>query len=217
MRFLAPPGNPEISDLTRFALAGLAGVSLITLFGARWLRSRTRLAGAIARFPQLRRLSALSIIDVALRPRSLFAAIVFGILFQGTVVVSGWIAALALGISVSPFVLGWIHLAVTLAAVLPLTIAGVGLREGTAVALLSINGVPVSEAVALSVVLIALELVLASTGWLMGLPIRKPGGGRHAGVDFHGRRPFPGTGARPETLTAPAEIPFGHAGVGGNP
>ncbi len=62
--------------------------------------------------------------------------------------VSNYLAARALGIDIALPVLVWIVAAVSLINLLPVSVGGLGVREGAYVLLLSQNGVPVSSGLA---------------------------------------------------------------------
>lgn len=65
-------------------------------------------------------------------------------------------AAYAVGLAVSPLTLGWVRSAVMLLVMLPISIAGFGVREGALVAVLAQYGVPGEQAVAFSLLMFAL-------------------------------------------------------------
>lgn len=65
-------------------------------------------------------------------------------------------AAHAVGLGISPLTLGWVRTAVMVLVMLPITIAGFGVREGALVAILAQYGVPGEEAVAFSLLMFAL-------------------------------------------------------------
>jgi len=72
--------------------------------------------------------------------------------------------ALALHLPLSLSVAGWTRTTVALAGMLPLTIGGLGIREGSLIALLHPYGVPAAAAAALGLLLFARELVAAALG-----------------------------------------------------
>jgi hypothetical protein len=65
-------------------------------------------------------------------------------------------AAYAVGLEISPLTLGWVRTAVMVLVMLPITIAGFGVREGALVAVLAQYGIPGEEAVAFSLLMFAL-------------------------------------------------------------
>ena len=72
--------------------------------------------------------------------------------------------ALALHLPLSLAVAGWTRTTVALAAMLPLTIGGLGIREGSLIAVLHPYGVPAAAAAALGLLLFARELAAAAIG-----------------------------------------------------
>lgn len=65
-------------------------------------------------------------------------------------------AAYAVGLDVPPLTLGWVRTAVMVLVMLPITIAGFGVREGALVAVLGQYGVAGEEAVAFSLLMFAI-------------------------------------------------------------
>lgn len=65
-------------------------------------------------------------------------------------------AAFAVGLGVSPLTLGWVRTAVMMLVMLPITIAGFGVREGALVAVLAQYDIPGEQAVAFSLLMFAL-------------------------------------------------------------
>ncbi len=116
------------------------------------------------------------------RPWLLVGALALSLVFQGIVSVSNYLAARALGIDIALPALVWIVAAVSLINLLPVSLGGLGVREGAYVLLLSQNGVPVSSGLALALVVFGIIL-------LQGLA----GGALEAGVS----RPAPVAGQRP--------------------
>lgn len=70
-----------------------------------------------------------------------------------------WLVALALGLDLSFVSTGWLRSSMIFAALLPLSIAGLGVREGTAVALLSAYGIASEEALAFSLLAFAVTVL----------------------------------------------------------
>jgi uncharacterized membrane protein YbhN (UPF0104 family) len=172
---LSPPRDFAIDLNVRLSIPWLAAGSALVLAGvagaigvlrpqaagfARWLTSHLR-------DPSSGRIAVPGV-------RAIVTAVFLGVVFQLGLVLSGWLTALAVGVRVSPIVLGWMHLAIAVAALVPITVAGIGVREGAAIALLSLYGVQTRDAAAISVVLLALELVLAGAGRVLDLVVEEP-------------------------------------------
>lgn len=81
-------------------------------------------------------------------------------------ILSFYLFALSIGINISFINIGWIRSFIVIIAVLPVSFAGLGVREGTLVFLLQPYGVPASDAVALSFLIFARALLLGGIGGL---------------------------------------------------
>ena len=82
-------------------------------------------------------------------------------------VVSIWLLARSVAIDVSLVTLGWIRSAVAIATSLPITISGLGIREGGLILMLEPYGVEGAQAVALSFLMLARGLVVGALGGLV--------------------------------------------------
>lgn len=69
-------------------------------------------------------------------------------------------AALAIGLDLSPLTLGWVRTAVMLLVMLPISIAGFGVREGALVAVLAQYGVAGEQAVAFSLLMFVITTLV---------------------------------------------------------
>ncbi len=98
------------------------------------------------------------------RPRAIGDLVSVGVLYQLALVAATALAAEAIGIDVSPT--AWLAFApaVLIAQVLPLSIGGLGLREGALVLYLGPLGVSDAEAILLGLILYALNLVVSLVG-----------------------------------------------------
>jgi uncharacterized membrane protein YbhN (UPF0104 family) len=83
-----------------------------------------------------------------------------------------WGVASALGLSVSPLALTWILALGTIVGMFPISFAGLGVREATYVGLLSLFGVSAGPALALSLTMFAILIVLGLTGGILDLLAR---------------------------------------------
>ena len=97
-------------------------------------------------------------------PAAVAGVLVTAVAYQLTVVLAAWIATQALGID-----LGWAPVmafipVVAMAQVLPISVNGLGLREGALVLLLQPLGVPTAQAVALGLLLYGMNLVVSLLG-----------------------------------------------------
>jgi uncharacterized membrane protein YbhN (UPF0104 family) len=97
-------------------------------------------------------------------PAAAAGVLVTALAYQMTIIVVAWLAARALGIDV-----GWAPVmafipVVAMAQVLPVSVNGLGLREGALVLLLQPLGVATTEAVALGLLLYGINLVVSLLG-----------------------------------------------------
>lgn len=82
-------------------------------------------------------------------------------------ILSVWLLAQAIGLSVSPITLAWVRSAALLVVIVPVSLAGLGLREGAFVLLLGAHGVGGPEALGLS--LLVYVVTVFAVGLLGGL------------------------------------------------
>jgi glycosyltransferase 2 family protein len=80
---------------------------------------------------------------------------VLGLAFQGCMVAAFWSLSEALGLGLDPGLLAVVLPLVLMAMLMPISIAGFGVREGAFVALLAEAGTPASDAVLLSLLTVA--------------------------------------------------------------
>jgi uncharacterized protein (TIRG00374 family) len=163
--------NPALLDLglaTQAAVAVSVGtlallVAVLVLAGSDRLGSRLEGHDGVRRF-----LHAVHVGLVRFRrnPGLAFEVLVAGFVYQLAVVLAAFLAARALGLDV-----GWTAMmafvpAVAIVQVLPITIGGLGVREGAFVLFLSRSGLGVGtqEAIALGLVLYGLNLLVSLAG-----------------------------------------------------
>lgn len=171
----------------------LAPKSLVLITGVEWRRpgissiGLVLVAGAVAlvivsRTPRVQALwhdglGALS--ELSRSPRRLYPALALAVLSQ-TLIVSLWYT-LARGVNfilpASTFL--WAVPLVSLSAMLPLTIAGLGVREGVWLALLAGSGIPSADILVFSLLYFVCNLLVAIAGGiqfvLSGLTLARPG------------------------------------------
>lgn len=119
-----------------------------------WPRSRSALLAMFAAFSELYRS----------RLRELVPLLATAVAYHLCGLLVYYLFSLALGLDVSPLALGWIRSYVMMAALLPISFAGIGVREGLLTLLLSAYGVAPNEAVALGLLLLLSRLVNALIG-----------------------------------------------------
>jgi len=107
--------------------------------------------------------------SVLQHPYRLAACFLFALVFHGLVIAIQMVLAHGLGFDVP--LSGWIliYAAIALLLLLPISIAGIGLREGGYVGLLAIFGIAATPALSLSLSLFAYTLVGALLGWIAEL------------------------------------------------
>jgi glycosyltransferase 2 family protein len=97
-------------------------------------------------------------------PRVLCRSLLWGLLFQLMLVVNNFILGAALGLQAALVDFGWIMAISSLAVLIPVTIGGVGLREGSFIILLGWLGITSDQALSLSVLTFAVLLLGAGCG-----------------------------------------------------
>lgn len=165
--FTVNRGFLEFRSAARPALA-IAVVTLVLLVGVITIMSSTRLA---ARFDQNAgwRRFAMSI-HIGMNhyrqdPWSAFTVITWGVAYQLALIASVFCAARTLGVDAIGFtaILTFFP-AILIVQVLPISISGLGLREGLFVLFLRPLGVPDGKAVALGILVYLLTLVVSLAG-----------------------------------------------------
>ncbi len=106
--------------------------------------------------------------------RTLFTwVLVLGLAYQATVLSAFWLVAEALGLDLDPGILAVVVPPALLAALLPISLAGFGVREGAFVVLLGEFGVSSADATLLSLLAIAgIAIASAPGGLAIALPLR---------------------------------------------
>ena len=125
----------------------------------RWLRVPSR------KFIEL--LSAWA--SMMSKPKTIVAAVCTGIAHQAVCVWINFTIATGLGIDIGVADWCWIFGLVSVALLLPITIAGIGVREASYVGLLGIFGVSIEEAVAVSVIVFGISLIGVLIGGVLEL------------------------------------------------
>lgn len=173
--------NPPLQHLgeatqVAFSLACGTLVALVLVVGAVAAR---RWGDMDATKGWKRFLAAVSLGLNALRthPRQAASVVAVGFAYQLVLVAAAVMAARALGIpDAGPTALLAFFPAVAIAQVLPISISGLGVREGLFVLFLKPLGVPTGQAVALGILLYLLNLIVS----LLGAPAFAIGGRRRA-------------------------------------
>lgn len=112
------------------------------------------LINAVTAFQSLRRRSMLSIFGISAASLALF-------------VISAYIVAQALGMEIGILALLWIRSLVFVVTLVPITIAGIGVREAAFIGFLGIYGISAADALAFSLANFGLQLAIAAVGALL--------------------------------------------------
>jgi uncharacterized protein (TIRG00374 family) len=164
--------RPELLPwLVVLALAfGVATVVLVTGHGQAALLSAGRaLRLPVHRIPR----AAHTLVEYMSSPTRglslLWLPMVLSLAFQALVVYINLLICIALGVNIGFVQLMWVVAVVSLLQSLPISIAGIGVREGAYVYLLQLQGVPEAGALALSLTIFGIQVLLAATGGLVQL------------------------------------------------
>jgi uncharacterized membrane protein YbhN (UPF0104 family) len=160
------PGLLRLGTATRIALLFSLG-TLAVLAVILSLAANTRLGQRLASNSNWLRFAGavhLGFHRIRRHPGAAATVLLTAVAYQMTVVVAAWLACRALGIDV-----GWAAVmafipVVAMAQVLPVSVNGLGLREGALVLLLQPLGVATGQAVALGLVLYGLNLLVSLLG-----------------------------------------------------
>jgi uncharacterized protein (TIRG00374 family) len=161
--------NPDLLHLgaaTKLALLLSLG-TLVLLVGILTLAANQRLGRRLADNESWLRFAGavhLGLERIRRHPGAVAAVLATAFAYQLTIVLAAWIASQALGID-----LGWGPVmafipVVAMAQVLPVSVNGLGLREGALVLLLHPLGVPTGQAVALGLLLYGMNLAVSLLG-----------------------------------------------------
>jgi uncharacterized protein (TIRG00374 family) len=112
----------------------------------------------------LRRVVQLVVLLSRIKARVFLLLIVFSILFQATGILADYFLAKALHIPLSLSYFFLVSSAVFIASILPVSLGGLGVREGMLVYFLSAAGVTSSEAIALSLLMYCNRIVVSCLG-----------------------------------------------------
>ena len=172
------PGLLRLGTASHLALAlSLGPLAALTLFLVVAVNPRLGERLGARRWLGLAVTVHLGLVRLRRHPGLAATAMVAALAYQLTLVLAAWLAAHALGIDV-----GWTAMmafmpVVAIAQALPLSIGGLGLREGSLVLLLEPLGVAAGQAVALGLLLYGINMavsVLGAPAFLVGSRARLP-------------------------------------------
>lgn len=121
--------------------------------GERLRSALARLKDAVSAFQQISATDKLHIVALGLLSYVLFVS-------------SAWLVSKDMGLPVSVFAIAWIRPLVFIATLIPISVAGIGIREGAFVSLLSLYGVETSLGLKFALVLFSIQLLTAALGAL---------------------------------------------------
>ena len=175
---LVNPGLRHLGNATRVAVALSIGtlVALLVVLGSvasQRLRREVSGSGGWRRFAAA---VHLGMDRLRRHPAAAINVLLVGFAYQLVLVLAALMAARAVGISVAvgPTALLAFFPAVLIAQVLPISISGLGVREGAFVLFLTPLGVPTQQAIALGLLLYLLNVAVS----LLGAPAFAVGGRR---------------------------------------
>ena len=105
---------------------------------------------------------------------ALFGAMGVAVLYYGMIFLAYWLAARGLGLPYGYADIAWVTALAGIAALLPITVAGAGVREGIIVFFLTQHGTSAEAALTFSLAVLALNIVLGIPGLFAQL-FRRPG------------------------------------------
>lgn len=161
--------RPIVVGLTIFLVAGFVlMISLASGSVYSLARRACRAAGrAVPSSPNLSRHLILFVDawrDFLARPLTVAASIAMGVVLQSLYVAVIMMIASGIGIHMQIADWLWVFVVVSLAVLLPLSLGGIGIREGAFVGMLGYLGIPAELALALSLTLFGMQCVVACVG-----------------------------------------------------
>ncbi|MHB8465156.1 MAG: lysylphosphatidylglycerol synthase transmembrane domain-containing protein [Acidimicrobiales bacterium] len=161
--------NPTLLHLGRssHAAVALSIVTLVALGAVVWAASSPRIGGRLAGHQNwLRFLGAvhLGLARILKKPTAALQVIGASVLYQLAIVTAGYLAARAIGIHLGPTAMLAFIPAVAIIQVLPISVGGLGLREGAFAVFLHPLGVATTQAIALGLCMYGMHLVASLLG-----------------------------------------------------
>jgi uncharacterized membrane protein YbhN (UPF0104 family) len=154
------------------ALVIASGAGLVALLTDR-IDPLLRMFGFVTRLPLVgpfaKRLVAAVVAQRGWPPRAVAALAAWSVVGYGFFVASAWVIADQLAIDVSLPALAWIRGLVFLGTLIPITIAGAGIREAGFVGFLSIYDVDRSTALGFALALFGVQIAIGFLGGLLEL------------------------------------------------
>ena len=172
--FVINPGLRELGNATLLAFS-LSVTTLVLLCGLLFAAAHPRVGGRLAGSEGWQRFLGavhLGLARFRTHPGAVVNVLLVGFAYQLAVVLSAFLAARALGLDVGPTAILAFMPAVAIAQVLPISLGGLGVREGAFVLFLHPLGVQRGEAIALGLLFYGMNLAVS----LLGAPSFAVGG-----------------------------------------
>lgn len=141
---------------------------------SRWLISLGNRLPAQVQTPLLRIAGHMDVPQISFHSTLMILLLAFGLQLAYTA--GSFVTAQAMHITISLVDWAAINAVVSIVRVLPLTIGGLGVREGLFAGLLALYSIPVAQAIAFSLTSFVIVAVLTSLGWFVldSVYVRKP-------------------------------------------
>jgi glycosyltransferase 2 family protein len=178
---LASPILSEVRGLLAATLFLLTITLATFVLLCRWRVARVpiRLGPLFGRVPTSLRAKHRSLLPIAGLPsvnvQTMCALLLLGISLQLVNTFGSFVLAQAMHIKLDPIEWAAINAIVAVAQILPLSIGGLGVREGVFAGLLSLYAVPAAQSIAYSLVCFVLVALLISLSWLVieSVPLKR--------------------------------------------
>jgi len=160
------PGLFGADRNARFALL-IALVTLTLLAVVLWAVGHPRIGGRLTSNDGWRRFSGalyFGLNRLRHRPADAVSVLITGFAYQLAIVLAAYLAAEALGLHIGPTAVLAFVPAIAIVQVLPITVGGLGVREGAFALFLVPLGVPEQKALALGLLVYAINLVVSLLG-----------------------------------------------------
>jgi hypothetical protein len=156
-------------------LLSICLLTVATMLTRRWQTVLARLANRLLMHPRLgglrQRLESIwaAFTEYRHSPGVILFSLLLSFAFQGTVAVVNYSIAKSIGLDVPLVHFFWISAIVAVVQMLPVTLAGVGLRENVLVYVLALEGIGAPQAFAYSLVMFSVLIAMSLTGGLLDL------------------------------------------------
>ena len=159
------------SALRALMLCGAAAIALcgVVMASTRVRDALHRRGAGDGRLRHFLRHFAIALHDCLRKPSRMLANFLLALVFHAVCIAIQMLLGQALGIALSWSQWTIVHAGVTLVVLLPISVAGIGLREGGYVGMLALFGVPATKALPLSLTIFAMTLFGAAIGGMLEL------------------------------------------------